>query len=174
MLLFFSFLIFVATLFAREIFYPVIKRLHIRESSIRLSLLVLLKPQRRLFVTATLFQPLLILFTESIMTTIYFYVVCEFATLFLFFTAFLFVFEGIYKFLLEQLGLVFLSIVVGYLLRAITVLLYNVLLYCRKAANFLVGKQVPPELYLYPALIGSASLLLGLFWFSWVLYIYTF
>ena len=94
------------------------------------------------------------------------YVACEFATLISFFAAFPLVFQGIYGFGIEASGLVFLSIVAGCLLGAITVLLCDILLYRRKAASYRV-RQVPPEFRLYPSLIGSIGLPISLFWFGW-------
>lgn len=81
----------------------------------------------------------------------------EFATLFSFFAAVPLVFQGIYGFGLEDSGLVFLSIVVGCLFGTITVLLCDIFLYRRKAIKY-QGRQVPPELRLYPSLIGSIGL----------------
>jgi hypothetical protein len=67
---------------------------------------------------------------------------------------------------LEVSGLIFLGIVVGCLLGVVTVLLCNVFLYLPQAAKY-PGKQIPPEHRLYPALIGSVGLPIGLFWFGW-------
>lgn len=116
--------------------------------------------------TIALVRPIQMLLTEPIVTFICLYVACEFATLFSFFAAVPLVFQGIYGFGLEDSGLVFLSIVVGCLFGTITVLLCDIFLYRRKAINY-QGRQVPPELRLYPSLIGSIGLPISLFWFGW-------
>jgi hypothetical protein len=104
--------------------------------------------------------------TEPIVALICLYVACEFATLFSFFAAFPLVFQGIYGFGIEASGLVFLAIVAGCLFGAITVLLCDIFFYRRKAASY-QEQQVPPELRLYPSLIGSIGLPISLFWFGW-------
>lgn len=106
------------------------------------------------------------LLTEPIVGFICLYIACEFATLFSFFAAFPLIFQGIYHFNIEASGLVFLTIVVGCLLGTVTVILCNVFLYLPKVPKHPDG-QVPPEYRLYPALIGSVGLPIGLFWFAW-------
>jgi hypothetical protein len=106
------------------------------------------------------------LLTEPIVAFICLYVACEFATLFSFFAAIPFVFESVYGFSLEDSGLAFLAIVVGCLLGSFTVLLSDVFLYRRQAGNY-PAQKIPPEYRLYPALIGSVGLPIGLFWFGW-------
>jgi hypothetical protein len=106
------------------------------------------------------------LFTEPIVAFISLYVACEFATLFSFFAAVPLVFETIYRFDLEKSGLIFLAIVVGCFLGAFTVLLCDIFFYRPKSAKY-PPHQAPPELRLYPAMIGSFGLPTGLFWFGW-------
>lgn len=67
---------------------------------------------------------------------------------------------------MDESGLVFLAIVVGCLLGAFTVLLCDILLYRRRNPKH-PGQKVPPENRLYPALIGSVGIPIGLFWFAW-------
>ena len=123
--------------------------------------------QRHLVANA-LARPLRMLFMEPIVSVTCAYVACEFATLFSFFACVPLVFEDTYGLSMEQSGLVFLSIVVGCLLGAVTVLICDVLLYRRKAAAHIsVGTAIPPEIRLYPSLIGSIGLPVGLFWFGW-------
>lgn len=106
------------------------------------------------------------LLTEPIVAFICLYAACEFATLFSFFAAIPFIFESVYGFSLEDSGLAFLAIVVGCLLGALTVLLCDVFLYRRQARNY-PAQKIPPEHRLYPALLGSVCLPIGLFWFGW-------
>jgi hypothetical protein len=106
------------------------------------------------------------LFTEPIVSFICLYVACEFATLFTFFAAIPLIFQGVYHMSLEVSGLIFIAIVVGCLFGALTVLLCNIFFYLPQAAKY-PGQQIAPEHRLYPALIGSFGLPIGLFWFGW-------
>lgn len=143
-----------STLIGRETFHPGIMRRRSRELGLTMS--PSSPPSMKLKISAmiTLFRPIQMLLTEPIVTFICLYMACEFATLFSFFAAVPLVFQGIYRFGLDESGLVFLSIVVGCLFGTITVLLCDICLYRRKAINY-QGRQVPPELRLYPSLIGK-------------------
>jgi hypothetical protein len=118
--------------------------------------------------TIAVLRPLQMLLTEPIVAMICLYVACMFATLFTFFAAvpYVFVSGAAYHFSLEQAGLVFLSVVVGCVLGTITIILCDVFLYRRQISRH-PPHQVPPEHRLYPAMIGSVGLPLGLFWFAW-------
>ncbi|KAJ5106417.1 hypothetical protein N7456_003092 [Penicillium angulare] len=165
-LLFFSIFTMITILMARETFHPVLKRRRAKELGLPLPTSQPLSSKARLFATVALLRPIQMLLTEPIVAFVCLYVACEFATLFCFFAAVPLVFGGVYGFGLEDSGLVFLAIVVGCLLGAVTVLLCDVFLYRRKAAK-LQGQQIPAEFRLYPALIGSIGLPIGLFWFGW-------
>jgi hypothetical protein len=106
------------------------------------------------------------LLTEPITAFISLYVACEFATLFSFFAAVPLVFESVYRFDLEKSGLIFLAIVVGCFIAAFTVMLCDIFFYRPKSAKY-PPHQAPPELRLYPAMIGSFGLPIGLLWFGW-------
>lgn len=125
-----------------------------------------LKTRVGIFLTIALIRPFHMMVTEPIVGLTCLYVACEFATLFTFFAAIPFIFTSVYGFTIEQQGLVFISIVVGCILGAITVLLCNALLYLPRAKRYTPHK-VPPEYRLYPAMIGSIGLPLGLFWLAW-------
>lgn len=153
-------------LLARETFHPVIKRRRLRKIGQECTPNVppSLKPNDSIATVAL--RPFQMLLFEPIVTFISLYVACGFATLFSFFAAVPLVFQGIYGFGIEESGLVFLSVVVGCVCGTVTVVLCDILLYRRQAAN-LRGQQVPPELRLYPSLIGSVALPVSLFWFGW-------
>lgn len=153
-------------LFGRETFHPVLKRRRAKRLGLDLPPSSPLSSKIQLFVTIALIRPILMLLTEPIVAFICLYVACEFATLFSFFAAIPFVFGSVYGFSLEDSGLAFLAIVVGCLLGSFTVLLCDVFLYRRQAGNYPTQK-IPPEYRLYPALIGSVGLPIGLFWFGW-------
>jgi hypothetical protein len=106
------------------------------------------------------------LVTEPIVGFFSLYVAFNFAVLFCFFTAFPYVFESMYGFSTEQTGLVFLAIGVGCVLAVPTTILCDIYLYqprfrASKAAG--KGGVVAPEYRLYPAMMGSVGLPLGLF-----------
>ncbi|CAG8935270.1 unnamed protein product [Penicillium salamii] len=117
---------------------------------------------------STLLRPLSMLCKEKVVTLTCLYIACEFATMFSFFAAFPFVYKEVYSFTIEQSGLIFLAIVIGSVLGAFTVVLFDVLFYRHRSAK-LTGQSHPfaPELRLYPSMIGSIGLPTGLFWFGW-------
>jgi hypothetical protein len=124
----------------------------------------------KFLVTVTLTRPLHMLFTEPIVGFLSLYVAFNFSVLFSFFAAFLYVFESVYDFDTEQSGLVFLAIGVGCSLAVPTVLICDRLLYQpRVRISHEEGRKgvVPPEYRLYPAMMGSFGLPIGLFWFAW-------
>jgi hypothetical protein len=110
------------------------------------------------------------LFTEPIVAFFSLYIAFNFAMLFTFFAAFPYVFEKVYHFSTEQSGLVFLAIGIGCVLGAITVMICD---WCFYQPRFRAAKEnggngiVAPEYRLYPALMGSVGLPIGLFWFAW-------
>jgi len=110
------------------------------------------------------------LLTEPIVAFLSLYVAFNFAVLFTFFAAFPYVFETVYHFTTEQSGLVFLAIGVGCALAVPTVLLCDRFLYQpRVRLAHAEGRNgvVAPEYRLYPAILGSFGLPIGLFWFAW-------
>lgn len=165
-IIFFAIFTLIAIGMARETFHSVIKRRRAKELGEEVPLSPPITARVQLFITTALVRPIRMLLTEPIVTFICLYVACEFATLFSFFAAVPLVFQGIYRFGIEESGLVFLAIVIGCLLGAFTVLLCDMMLYRRQIPRHL-GKQVPPEYRLYPALLGSLGLPIGLFWFAW-------
>jgi hypothetical protein len=153
-------------LLSRETFHPVIKHRRLRKigQDCTPNVPPSLKPDDSTAIVVL--RPFQMLLFEPIVAFISLYVACSFATLFSFFAAVPLVFQGIYGFGIEESGLVFLSVVVGCFCGTVTVVLCDILLYRRQAANFR-GRQVPPELRLYPSLIGSVGLPVSLFWFGW-------
>ena len=118
----------------------------------------------------TLFRPLHMLFTEPIVAFLSLYIGFNFAVLFAFFAAFPVVFRSVYHFNNGETGLVFLGIGIGCVLAVITCLVTDRLTYqkhYRKALKDERQGKVRPEHRLYPAMMGSIGLPLGLFWFAW-------
>lgn len=152
--------------FGKETFHAVLKRRRAKQLGHTVQPSPALRDQVRLFVTITIFRPLLMLFTEPIVGLICLYVSCSFATLFTFFAAVPYIFKRVYDFSAEQAGLVFLSVVVGCVLGTVTIILCDVFLYRRQIPKH-PPHMVPPEYRLYPAMIGSIGMPVGLFWFAW-------
>jgi hypothetical protein len=128
------------------------------------------KAKLNFFLTVTLTRPLHMLVTEPIVAFLSGYIAFNFAILFSFFAAFPYVFESVYDFDTEQSGLVFLALGVGCLLAVPTVLICDHLYYQPHVRlSHEEGRRglVPPEYKLYPAMMGSFGLPIGLFWFAW-------
>jgi hypothetical protein len=124
----------------------------------------------KFMLTVTLTRPLHMLFSEPIVGFLSLYVAFNFSVLFSFFAAFPYVFESVYGFDTEQSGLVFLAIGVGCSLAVPTVLICDRLLYQPQVRiSHEEGRKgvVPPEHRLYPAMMGSFGLPIGLFWLAW-------
>lgn len=149
-----------------ETFKPVIQRRQAKELERELSRPPPLSSRIRLFATISLIRPMHMLVAEPIVSFICMYVACEFATLFTFFAAIPLIFQDEYHMSLEVSGLIFLGIAVGCLLGVVTVMLCNIFFYLPRIAKY-PGQQVAPEHRLYPALIGSVGMPVGLFWFGW-------
>lgn len=168
-LVFFSIFAIACSVFvATETYHPVLRRRRAKELGRTDELPP--KPRAsqavRMFLTVALLRPLHMLVAEPIVTSVCLYVAAEFATLFSFFAGVPFVFSRVYDFTLEETGLVFLSIVVGCLLGLITIIACNILLYLPQVPRH-PPNCVPPEHRLYPAMLGSIGLPIGLFWFAW-------
>jgi hypothetical protein len=110
------------------------------------------------------------LVTEPIVGFLSLYVAFNFGVLYVFFAAVPYVFELVYGFDVEDSGLVFISIGVGCVLAIPSILLCNSYFYLtRVRISHDEGKHgvVAPEYRLYPAMMGTFGLPLGLFWFAW-------
>ncbi|KAF7718113.1 Uncharacterized protein PECH_002451 [Penicillium ucsense] len=152
--------------FTPETFPPVLKRrIASRESDYDIPKSTLLANTHQ-FVTVTLSRPVHMLFTEPIVSFICLYTAINFGVLFCYFAAVPYMVEKVYSFSTEQAGLVFFSIVIGSTLGFITLVLCDIFFYRPKLRNLPPG-QGSPEHRLYPAMIGSIGLPLGLFWFAW-------
>ncbi|KAM7199745.1 major facilitator superfamily transporter [Naviculisporaceae sp. PSN 640] len=170
---FFAAFAFVITLlFGRETFHPVLKRRLAKERGTPLTdSEEEAEPKSAMgkmheFMTVALIRPVHMLFTEPIVGLMCLYSASQFATLFSFFAAVPFVFQGTYQFGVEATGLVFLSVVVGCIIGTFTIVFCEFALYRPKVARLPAGTTYP-ELRLYPAMIGSIGPPVGLFWFAW-------
>lgn len=162
----------VLTLCSEETFHPAIQRRLARKNGTALpSSHTGTGPpvsRMRAFLTVGLVRPLRMLLLEPIVTFSCLYVAAEFGTLFSFFAAVPYTFGHVYGFGIEESGLIFLAIVVGCLLGLVVIMLCDVILYRGRAARkYGSADRIPPEHRLYPAIIASVGLPLGLFWFAW-------
>jgi hypothetical protein len=152
--------------FGQETFHAVLKRRRAKKLGHNVDPPPPLRDQIQLFLTITISRPVMMLFTEPIVSLVCLYVSCEFATLFTFFAAVPYIFQNVYGFSVEQTGLVFLAVVVGCVLGTLTIILCDVFLY-RKQIPKHPPHMIPPEYRLYPAMIGSLGMPIGLFWLAW-------
>ncbi|TPX07085.1 uncharacterized protein E0L32_010980 [Thyridium curvatum] len=166
-LIFMSILAMVPTAFGRETYNPIIQRRLARKNGTYIDppAVPLRRRLHALFIVA-FGRPVHMLITEPIVAFICLYVSAEFGTLFSFFAGVPYTFQGVYHFSLGQSALVFLSIAIGCIFGLTTVILCDVFLYRKRIAEYPPG-HVPPEYRLYPAMLGSIGLPIGLFWFAW-------
>lgn len=152
--------------FAHETFNPVIKRRIAKKKGLAVAPSPPLSARLKMFALVAVVRPVRMLLFEPITAFICLYVAAEFGTLFSFFAAVPYVFGRVYHFSMEESGLVFLSIVIGCVFGLVTIILCDVFLY-RKQASKYPSHRIPPEYRLYPPIIGSIGLPIGLFWFGW-------
>lgn len=122
------------------------------------------------WVTESLVRPMHLLFTEPIVLFLSLYIGFDFAVLYAFFASLPLVFQKTYGFNSHQNGLVFISLGVGTLIATMTNVLCDRFIYQRKAIEARERGDVghlPPEQRLYPAMMGSLGVAVGLFWFAW-------
>jgi len=140
------------------------RQLHVKPSAAAAA------PSITTLLTMTIVRPLHMLVTEPIVTFLSLYVGFNFSVLFSFFAAFPYVFSTVYNFSVIESGLVFLAIGIGCVLAIPTCLLCEKYLYRPQVTlSFSLGKKgiVSPEYRLYPAMMGSFAIPIGLFWFAW-------
>lgn len=166
MLFFFIEAMIVCVVWGRETYAPVLLRRRAKKLKLPLPPSPPLRAQIKMFVTVALIRPVHMLLTEPIVAFICLYAACEFATLFCFFASVPFVFRGIYHFGPEEVGLVYISIIVGCLIGFVTIVVCDVCFYRPQVARH-PPHQVPPEYRLFPAMIGSLLAPVGIFWFGW-------
>ncbi|KAI0479186.1 major facilitator superfamily transporter [Xylariaceae sp. FL0804] len=109
-------------------------------------------------------RPMRLLFTEPIVTSISVYMAFIYGLLYLFLTAYPFVFEGVHGFTPGQSGLAFFGMIIGQLAAGTTVLLTQPSYQRKLAAN----NGVPiPEWRLPMIIVGGVAFTAGIFWFGW-------
>jgi MFS transporter, DHA1 family, multidrug resistance protein len=109
-------------------------------------------------------RPMRLLFREPIVTLLSIYTAFIYGLLYLFLTAYAFVFQGVHGFGAGQSGLTFFGMIVGQL-TAGTVVLIQQPGYQRKLA---ANNGVPiPEWRLPNVIVGGVAFAAGIFWFGW-------
>lgn len=165
-LMMFSGLSVVTAIIAAETYHPVLQRRRAKRLGLPLEEKAPLTSQMGTFLTVGLLRPLHMLVAEPIVMATALYAGVSFSTLFGFFPGVPYVFLTVYGFSIEQQGLVFIAMIIGCLFGALTVMLCTALMYLPRAKKYPPG-QAPPELRLFPGIIGSVGLPIGLFMFGW-------
>ncbi|ROW13527.1 hypothetical protein VPNG_04474 [Cytospora leucostoma] len=121
----------------------------------------------------SLLRPFQILLFEPMALILNLYSAILLGILYLFFSAFSLVFEGVWGFNLWQTGLTFLGLLVGMLCAAavnnVWVIVRARLIRKNEVMTGIEGKS-EPEFRLPSAIVGSWLVTIGLFWFGWTTY----
>lgn len=165
-LLFFSLFCFIFIVLTKETFPPILKRRLAKKRGEEVTPSPPWSTKFRAFALVGLVRPLHMLVAEPIVAFMCTYVAVNFGILFSFFAAVPYTFGGIYGFNIEQSGLVFLAVAVGCFISVATILYCDFALYRKQVPNY-PPQKIPPEYRLYPAMIGSLGMPLGLFWYAW-------
>ncbi|KAK3320921.1 major facilitator superfamily domain-containing protein [Cercophora scortea] len=118
----------------------------------------------RELVTKNFSRPMRLLFGEPIIAALSVYMAFIYGLLYLFLTAYPFVFQGVHHFSAGISGLTFFGMIIGQLISGVTVLAQQPWYQRKLAAN----NGVPvPEWRLPSVIAGGVSFAAGLFWFGW-------
>lgn len=118
----------------------------------------------RELITRNFSRPMRLLFLEPIVTLLSIYMAFVYGLLYLFLSAYAFVFVGVYHFSPGVAGLAFFGMIVGQLLAGITVLLQQPSYQRKLKAN---GGVPIPEWRLPVVIAGGVAFTGGIFWFGW-------
>ncbi|KAK4120843.1 MFS general substrate transporter [Parathielavia appendiculata] len=118
----------------------------------------------RELITKNFSRPMRLLFTEPIVLLLSLYMAFIYGLLYLFLTAYPFVFQGVHRMSAGVAGLTFFGMIAGQLIAGVTVLLQQPWYQRKLAAN----NGVPvPEWRLPSVIAGGVAFAAGLFWFGW-------
>ncbi|EWZ28982.1 major facilitator superfamily domain-containing protein [Fusarium oxysporum Fo47] len=120
---------------------------------------------RRLVMTA-MARPVKMLFQEVIVSSLALYTAFAYAMIFSYFASSSYILQLYYGFNLREVGLSFISVIIGYILATIMFAVLDKTLYARAARASPTG-SAGPEHRLYAALVGSFFLPAALFWYAW-------
>ncbi|KAL2193470.1 major facilitator superfamily domain-containing protein [Corynascus similis CBS 632.67] len=130
--------------------------IHAKQEEIELDL--------RELVSKNFSRPMRLLFTEPIVTLLSIYMAFIYGLLYLFLTAYPFVFQGVHGMSPGIAGLAFFGMITGQVIAGITVLLQQPWYQRKLAAN---GGVPVPEWRLPSVIAGGVAFAGGLFWFGW-------
>lgn len=116
---------------------------------------------------AAVLRSMAMLTTEPIALSITLYTGYAYAMVFSFFASATYVYSLDYAFNSRQVGLSFISVIIGYFLGAVMHIVFDMTLYARAAREALNGRPAP-EHRLYTAMAGSIFLPIGLFWYVYI------
>jgi DHA1 family multidrug resistance protein-like MFS transporter len=122
------------------------------------------------FFTTTVSRPVHMLFTEPIVGFVCLYCSFQFALLYTFIVGTPYVFTTTYNFSTGQQSLSFFGLVIGALFATAALVIMDYLIYQPKYLRFRIlspNLEFPPEHRLYPSMIGSVIIPIGLFTFAW-------
>ena len=109
-------------------------------------------------------RPLEMLCTDPIIFTLTIYTAYAYAMIFSFFASSSYVLGKLYSFSLKEIGLSFISVIVGYCLATLLFITIEKTVIQKARARSPTGKAAP-EYQLIPALIGSVFIPISLFWY---------
>ena len=118
----------------------------------------------RELITKNFSRPMRLLFTEPIVLLLSLYMAFIYGLLYLFLTAYPFVFQGVHGMSSGVAGLTFFGMVTGQIIAGVTVLLQQPWYQRKLAANY--GVPIP-EWRLPSVIAGGVAFAAGLFWFGW-------
>ncbi|KAF2971794.1 hypothetical protein GQX73_g1780 [Xylaria multiplex] len=111
-------------------------------------------------------RPTKMLFTEVVVSSLAIYAAFVYAMIFSYFGSASYIFQRFYGFNLREVGLSFISVIIGYVIGMFIYMVFDHTL-CDRARRASPDGRMDPEHRLYTAFIGSAFLPVALFWYAW-------
>lgn len=114
----------------------------------------------------TLWRPIEISLFEPVVLSINLYIALVYSIMYLWFEAFPIVFVQTYKFTLVELGVSYVSVMIGILISAVV---YIAIIYRAFTKKFLTGQgeTITPEVFIPSAILGAVMMPIGIFIFGW-------
>lgn len=122
------------------------------------------KLTRNQFIVDTLWRPFQISIVEPVVLLINVYIALVYSIMYLWFEAFPIVFYNTYHFTLVTMGVAYVSLMVGIVLGA---LFYIVVIRKMFTIPMLNGQPITAEVFIPMAIVGSVTMPVGIFIFSW-------